>query len=159
MGQTGSIIDLQDKMELPYGEGYMLLNKPEADSHVVKVRLNSHGKQAGDDRSFMLSKSNSSIKVGRASSSTNHATSSQLENCYISSPIMSRHHAKFVFGDKGIPLKIVDEGSTHGTFVNMVKLNKGREMELENRSIITFGTEVLNGRCRYIPYQEGLTSS
>lgn len=124
-------------------------NGPEANSHTVKVRLISHGKLGGDDRSFILSKSVSSIKVGRASSSKNHATSSQLENCYIPSPIMSRHHAKFVLGNKDNPLKIVDEGSTHGTFVNMVRLRKGGETALENGSIITFGTEVLNGKCMY----------
>ena len=111
-----------------------------ADHHIVKVRLISHGKMGSDDRAFRLSKSTKSIKFCQNSESLiKHAkpynlwSVSKLLHCL--SPIMSRYHAKFVFGSKENPPKIVVyEGSVHGTVVSTMRLNEGGEMVLQDKS-------------------------
>ncbi|CAF9920310.1 MAG: hypothetical protein GOMPHAMPRED_002051 [Gomphillus americanus] len=138
-------------MEVPYGElGQQPARPDEADSRdLVQVTLTVASKRNEIDRTFRLDAIDGSVRIGRASSRTACADSALDNNCYLKSPIVSRNHGRFIIGDRTHPLKLVDDGSTHGTFVNDIKLLPHQETALLNHSHVRFGNEIIHGTCKY----------
>ena len=140
----------EGRMQSPYGEYRQRCARPDkANSYdSVQVTLTATSKHNEVDRSFRLGEFQRDICIGRASSRGSGVESAMDNNCYLNSPIVSRKHGRFIIGDRTHPLKLVDHGSTHGTFVNEIKISPHQELALMNNSKIEFGNTIIHGTCK-----------
>ncbi|KAJ5692961.1 hypothetical protein N7462_002384 [Penicillium macrosclerotiorum] len=135
----------------------------------IKVSIVLNPLASGDSltRNISLSSSNPSVEIGRSSKRGNKNRSPAEDNGWFDSRVMSRFHA-----DLGISLEkrvtlpllrtpsypkdyaeraiiqsvyICDNGSTHGTWLNNVKLSTGEKTPLISGDELRFGVNVDRG--------------
>lgn len=96
-------------------------------------------------RQFTLGPSNSSILIGRSSSTKRTADRGEphLANAFFSCPIVSRRHARLSFVNGRIDID--DLGSMHGTYVNGIKLVRGQPDTIQSGDIVALGNTMLTG--------------
>ena len=102
------------------------------------------------------------IEIGRASKNAQKCLLAASDNAWFDYPILSREHAKFTISvPKRVRLPsllerhryltqpkaiyVSDCGSTHGTYLQKKKLDRGTEYVVNNGEVITFGQCVTSG--------------
>ncbi|CCX05430.1 Similar to Uncharacterized protein C3H7.13; acc. no. O74388 [Pyronema omphalodes CBS 100304] len=95
-------------------------------------------------RTITLTPESPVVVIGRTSKSTGKKRVAEENNCFITSPVLSRQHAKLEFLHQSEPPKVImkDTGSMHGTLVNGTKVQSDKESVLEQGQTFVFGTEV-----------------
>ena len=125
-------------------------------------------------RKFTLNPSKSFIEIGRASKTASKGLASTEDNAWFDSPIMSRSHAELIvvtnpaqvsclttclFGktNDGLcdtqSLKLRDLRSTHGTFIGSKRISHDVDYAVKSGDVITFGTKVTSGQCKFFLIQ------
>ncbi|MCJ1358156.1 MAG: hypothetical protein MMC33_008154 [Icmadophila ericetorum] len=90
------------------------------------------------------------MEVGRASKTAIKGLVAARDNAWFESPIMSRVHAIIQRAPEK-SLIVVDCGSTHGTYIGEMRLEKEKRHSLGSGEVITFGTKVTSGTSTYLP--------
>ncbi|PNP42911.1 hypothetical protein TGAMA5MH_05657 [Trichoderma gamsii] len=95
-------------------------------------------------RSLLLTKSNTTIPLGRMSKK-NGVYAAREDNGWIDSAVMSRDHAKLIFDPQSHSVFIKDIGSLHGTFFNNTRLKKHQAQVIKDGDLIQFGIPIDRG--------------
>ncbi|KAJ6167002.1 Vacuolar protein sorting-associated protein 64 [Penicillium chermesinum] len=107
------------------------------------VTLSLFPKDHSQPRHFTFSSSNNNIlSIGRASKRGPHERIPAHDNGWFESRVMSRDHAELSFNPVNQTVQIKDLGSTHGTWLNNVKLTSHQRAVILNEDIIRFGIDV-----------------
>jgi pSer/pThr/pTyr-binding forkhead associated (FHA) protein len=137
---------------------------------VVLSPISPLGPESSITRSFTLSSRNPVFEIGRSSKREVKNRTPAKDNGWFDSRVMSRDHAELGFNmDKEVSslcpppysfsypmdyaeqrssqkmIYIRDFGSTHGTWLNNVKLITGEDTPLLNGDILRFGVDVDRG--------------
>ncbi|KAJ5574052.1 uncharacterized protein N7459_008479 [Penicillium hispanicum] len=96
-------------------------------------------------RSFTLSNDKSYIPIGRSSKREVKSRIPAKDNGWFDSRVMSRDHAELSLHPEKKIICLSDYGSTHGTWLNNVKLISGEATPLLEGDIIQFGVDVERG--------------
>nr|POE56346.1 isoform 6 of sarcolemmal membrane-associated protein [Quercus suber] len=84
------------------------------------------------------------VPIGRSSHDLLKGLSPKTDNALFDCPVVSRRHAELVWrAEKEMSdIIIVDYGSSHGTFVNGVRLKRGEDFLLKSDDLIRLGCEI-----------------
>jgi hypothetical protein len=118
----------------------------EAQASVVLSPVSPLGPESSITRTFTLSRRNPVVEIGRSSKREVKNRTPAKDNGWFDSRVMSRDHAELGFNmDKEKMIFIRDFGSTHGTWLNNVKLITGEITPLLSGDILRFGVDVDRG--------------
>ncbi|OAA68075.1 fha domain containing protein [Niveomyces insectorum RCEF 264] len=96
-------------------------------------------------RTIRLTQDNPKLSVGRSSKTVSKGLFSAADNGLFDSLVVSRNHAEIDADlDEGV-LRITDQGSFHGTFVNDKSLPKGEASVLKSGDTVRFGVHISRG--------------
>ncbi|CAI7606115.1 unnamed protein product [Penicillium glandicola] len=97
-------------------------------------------------RTLTITDDDKTVAIGRSSKRETRKRSPEMDNAWFDSRVMSRDHAflKIPLGQNMV--SISDCGSTHGTFVNDIKLVTDVDTQLFSGDIIRFGVDVDRGQ-------------
>ncbi|KGO66404.1 hypothetical protein PITC_067000 [Penicillium italicum] len=108
----------------------------------VIVTLTSLFEDAHPLRTLIITDHDRTVAIGRASKRETRKRSPTTENAWFESRVMSRDHAFLNISPDQNTIFIADCGSTHGTFLNDIKLMTDVDTPLFNGDIIRFGVDV-----------------
>lgn len=154
----------------PCPEGCARTNMALPTASVVLSPISPLGPESSITRSFTLSNSNPLFEIGRSSKREVKNRTPAKDNGWFDSRVMSRDHAELGFNmdkevsppclpdcffpdpmeyaEQGSSQKMIyirDFGSTHGTWLNNVKLIIGENTPLHSGDILRFGVDVDRG--------------
>ncbi|KAI1098792.1 hypothetical protein F4804DRAFT_323832 [Jackrogersella minutella] len=111
-------------------------------------------------RQFILSRQNSSVRIGRASKVPTKGFVASIDNAWFDSPVMSRQHAEISLDYDTTPwtVFIKDIGSLHGTFHTPhdgdnkeSRLEQDKSVRLSNGDLLRFGTDIFRSSETFPP--------
>ncbi|KAJ5680657.1 hypothetical protein N7536_011796 [Penicillium majusculum] len=97
-------------------------------------------------RTLTITDNDKTVAIGRASKRETRKRSPATENAWFESRVMSRDHAYLNIPPDQNMVFITDCGSTHGTYLNDVKLVTDVDTPLSSGDIIRFGVDVDRGQ-------------
>ncbi|KOS41050.1 hypothetical protein ACN38_g8074 [Penicillium nordicum] len=97
-------------------------------------------------RTLTITDNDKTVAIGRASKRETRKRSPAPENAWFESRVMSRDHAFLNIPTDHKTVFITDCGSTHGTYLNDIKLVTDADTPLSNGDIIRFGVDVDRGQ-------------
>lgn len=109
------------------------------------------GETCPASRSFTLSEANPSITLGRSSKRESQNRDPANDNGWFDSRVMSREHAELSICQDRKDIYICDSGSTHGTWLNNLKLITDEKTPLLDGDTLRFGVKVDRGAEEFPP--------
>lgn len=111
----------------------------------MHVKITPENGSSDDLPRYLTLSARDRITVGRASTTSGKTLEPKTDNMYLKSPIISRNHAElFTTWDEkfGSSLFIKDMASSHGTYVNKVKLSANSPHKLVSGDSLRFGINI-----------------
>lgn len=93
-------------------------------------------------RNFTLDANNNVMSIGRASKRDQKGRTPAGDNGWFDSRVMSRDHAEIIFQETNKTIQVEDLGSTHGTWLNNMRLHVHQPAHIFNGDILRFGIDV-----------------
>ncbi|KLU86499.1 hypothetical protein MAPG_05511, partial [Magnaporthiopsis poae ATCC 64411] len=122
-----------------------------SDTDLMVTLTDTSKPSSNAQRLLNVTRENPIIRLGRASKAQAKGRVAAENNALFESPVMSRDHAELVADMEAKTVAVRDVGSTHGTFLNDVAINRNTAHPVKTGDKLRFGVSINRDRDAFTP--------